>query len=80
MKIDKELRAKIKADWDEPILSAAQIAAKYGVTKNQVIGLSKNHNWCWRREPPPIPDLNKRMQLLENQMDNVLVQTALALK
>lgn len=62
--------------WEEGELRVAQIADRFGVTKNTIIGLSKRRGWSPRQAPvEPRSTTESRLQELHRRMDSVLEES-----
>lgn len=62
--------------WEtDPSITAEKLAAKYGVTKNAVLGLVRRRGWKNRGDIKPVRTLFDRLQALHDRMDRLLEET-----
>lgn len=71
--------AEMQRLWEETPLTAVEIAAQFGITRNALIGMASRRGWVsstvWtggREKPETVFD---RMSRLERRMDEVLAET-----
>jgi len=66
--------AEAEALWDEGKLSAAEIAAKFGVTKNALLGIAHRRDWSTRGQLGKYPPrtLDDRLDALHAKFDATL--------
>ena len=74
--IIREWEAEAEALWDEGELSASEIAAKFGVTKNTLLGIAHRRDWSPRGigKHEAVRTLNDRLDALHAMLDATLVE------
>ena len=83
--ITPEIEAEIKVLWEETPQSAADIAARYGISKNVVIGRANRRRWSsfnsYTRKGQRAPETTtaQRLDELHATLDRILAETAATL-
>lgn len=74
--IIREWEAEAEALWDEGELSAAQIADKFGVTKNTLLGIAHRRDWSPRGigKYETVRTTSDRLNALHAMLDATLVE------
>ena len=74
--IIREWEAEAEALWDEGELSAAEIAAKFRVTKNTLLGIAHRRNWSPRGlgKHEVVRTVDDRLDALHEKFDATLIE------
>lgn len=72
-----EVEEQIRQAWEETPDSAPQIAARFGLTKNAVIGMATRRQWISDKHPRRT--MNQRLDALTAAMNAVIAETQPAL-
>lgn len=70
--LSEDIECEIEEAWEETDEPASSIAARYGVTKNSIIGLARRKRWQRGRGRPTT--MMERLQVMLDKFDREIAE------